>query len=214
MDVKKIADYPLILLAGGQASRMGALKGLIEFNGRPWLIEQLSRYADVGGKRAVVVLGYQHVDYFAAIPWLEEAQEMWALNGELEVACVINDKPEQGQFSSIQFGAEFLLNQSECQGAFILPVDVPGSSFCKLISSMSMNLDVCVPVWEEQGGHPVLLSSGFLAHLASLPNGFQDSRLDIQIHKLLSQKVFRISVEDTSVVLNINSREDWKRFTA
>jgi len=54
----KIEDFPLILLAGGRSSRMGIPKGLLDYHGHPWLLEQLRRFKAVSGKLAVVVLRY------------------------------------------------------------------------------------------------------------------------------------------------------------
>ena len=68
-----IKDFPLILLAGGRSSRMGTPKGLLDYQGHPWLVEQLRRFKAASGKRAIIVLGFHQAPYFEQIPWLEKA---------------------------------------------------------------------------------------------------------------------------------------------
>ena len=121
----KIEDFPLILLAGGRSSRMGTPKGLVEYQGRPWLLEQLSRFAAASGREAVIVLGYHQEQYFERIPWLRGAREEASVQSGLAVSVVVNKTPELGQFSSLQCALPFLL-EGDWSGAFILPVDVPG----------------------------------------------------------------------------------------
>ena len=49
-----LQDFPLILLAGGKSSRMGTPKGLVDYQGQPWLLEQLGRFRAACGERAMV----------------------------------------------------------------------------------------------------------------------------------------------------------------
>ncbi|MBI4765048.1 MAG: NTP transferase domain-containing protein [Deltaproteobacteria bacterium] len=103
-----IKDLPLILLAGGRSSRMGSPKGLLDYQGQPWLIEQLRRFKAASGKRAVVVLGFHQEQYFAKIPWLEKAVNQPIAQLGLEMLVAVNPMPEQGQFSSLQRAITFL----------------------------------------------------------------------------------------------------------
>jgi CTP:molybdopterin cytidylyltransferase MocA len=105
---KEIGDYPLILLAGGRSSRMGKPKGLLDYQGQPWLIEQLRRFKSASGKRSIVVLGFHQEPYFARIPWMEKAVGGTVRQLGLEISAVINPTPEQGQFSSLQSAIAFL----------------------------------------------------------------------------------------------------------
>ena len=70
---KEIGDFPLILLAGGRSSRMGTPKGLLDYQGHPWLVEQLLRFKAASGRQAIIVLGFHQALYFEQIPWLEKA---------------------------------------------------------------------------------------------------------------------------------------------
>ena len=43
----------LILLAGGKSARMGFPKGLLDYHGTFWILEQISRYKYVDRKSVV-----------------------------------------------------------------------------------------------------------------------------------------------------------------
>jgi molybdenum cofactor cytidylyltransferase len=210
----KIEDFPLILLAGGQSSRMGTPKGLVDYQGQPWLLEQLSRFEAASGKEAVIVLGYHQERYFERIPWLRGARDEAPVQYGLAVTVVVNKTPEFGQFSSLQSAIPFLLKKN-WSGAFVLPVDVPGPQrevYDRLGAAFNNNLDVVIPQHRSKGGHPVLLSRRFLGQLFSLPVANNEARLDKQIRVLSQERVARVRVSDPQVCLNINSLEEFRAF--
>ena len=50
-------------------------KGLSDFHGTPWILEQLKQFNEnAGGKKSVVVLGYDSEKYFEQIPSLKKAR--------------------------------------------------------------------------------------------------------------------------------------------
>src|SRR4051812_26917789 len=87
------AKTPVILLAGGNSSRMGVPKGLIEMNGRTWLENQIERLSQCGLREIIVVLGYHAEKYRERLPWLGT-----------RLPSVENAQPEFGPFSSITTG--------------------------------------------------------------------------------------------------------------
>ena len=210
----KIEDFPLILLAGGKSSRMGTPKGLVDYQGQPWLLEQLSRFEAASGKEAVIVLGYHQEQYFERIPWLRAARDEASVQSGLSVSVVVNKTPEFGQFSSLQCAIPFLL-EKDWSGAFVLPIDVPGPHrevYARLGAAFNDRLDVIIPQYRSKGGHPVLLSRRFLGRLISLPVANIEARLDIQIRALSQDRVARVKVNDSQVCLNINSLEAFRAF--
>lgn len=207
-------DFPLILLAGGQSSRMGIPKGLVDYHGKPWLLEQLGRFETAGGKEAVIVLGYHLERYFERIPWLRTTgnEELCPLN--LTVSVVVNQTPECGQFSSLQCAISVILGKDQ-PGAFILPVDVPGplkAVYDRLSAALIHKINVVIPQYRSKGGHPVLLSRRFLGQLISLPLESNEARLDLQIQGLSPERVARVRVSDAQVRLNINSSNDFRDY--
>ena len=206
--------FPLILLAGGRSSRMGTPKGLVDYQGQPWLLEQLSRFEAASGKEAVIVLGYHQEQYFERILWLRGAREGASVQSGLAVSVVVNKTPEFGQFSSLQCAIPSLLEKNG-SGAFVLPVDVPGPHeevYGRLCAAFNDRLDVIIPQYRSEGGHPVLLSRRFLGQLLSLPVANIEARLDIQIRALSPDRVARVRVSDPQVCLNINTLEEFRAF--
>lgn len=212
--INTIEAFPLILLAGGQSSRMGTPKGLVDFKDQPWLLEQLSRFEAASGKEAVIVLGYHQERYFERIPWLRGARDEASVQSGLTVSVVVNKTPEFGQFSSLQCAIPLLLER-DWSGAFVLPIDVPGPPrevYARLGAAFNDRLDVIIPQYRSKGGHPVLLSRRFLGQLLSLPVANIEARLDIQIRALSQDRVARVKVNDSQVCLNINSLEAFRAF--
>jgi CTP:molybdopterin cytidylyltransferase MocA len=106
----------------------------------------------------------------------------------------------------------FLLKLSQTDGVFLLPVDVPCPSTCvwkQLFPSELLDSPAAsIPQYKNQGGHPVFLNRAFLKKLGALPF---DSRLDQQIGALENKT--RILTDDSRVGLNLNTPEDWKKFS-
>lgn len=188
---------PLILLAAGKSARMGAPKALLVVEGKTWIRRQLESYFVAGGSKAWVVTGF----------WADEIEG--EVRGVANVAVVRNPDPQRGQFSSIQAGAQAVLQDAEIRSAFLLPIDTPApapETWAKLVVSA----EASVPVLDGRGGHPVLLSRAILEKMVTVAPGAPDARLDAQIHS--STRVLRIAVEDPRVRLNINTPEDFAAF--
>ena len=193
---------------------MGTPKGLVDYQGQPWLLEQLSRFEAALGKEVVIVLGYHQEQYFERIPWLRGARDEASVQSGLAVSVVVNKTPEFGQFSSLQRAIPFILEKG-WSGAFVLPVDVPGPQrevYSRLGAGFNNELDVVIPQYRSKGGHPVLLSRQFLGQLLSLPAANNEARLDKQIQALSQERVAKVRVSDPQVCLNINTLEEFRAF--
>ncbi|MFH1017818.1 MAG: nucleotidyltransferase family protein [Pseudomonadota bacterium] len=205
-----VQDFPLILLCGGKSSRMGQPKGLIDAKGKPFLERQLDRFRDAGGKRVVVVLGYDMQPYVQALSWLSAAPGIWTERDGLFRSVVVNTLPQYGPFSSITSGAEIVLARKD-RGAFILPVDVPAADkdvWEKLVNSFSGPVQACLPVFKGRGGHPVLLARTFLLALLHIPVDSPEARLDRQLRTIDQDQVARVFVNDERILKNMNTPGD------
>ncbi|MBI3558232.1 MAG: NTP transferase domain-containing protein [Deltaproteobacteria bacterium] len=203
--------FPLILLAGGNGQRMGTPKGLMRYQGKPWLMHQLELFEATHGHRALIVLGKHHEDYAKAMPWMKTACDATIELGQLHVTVAINEHPEHGQFSSLQCGARILVAE-KFSGAYVLPIDVPVPSmevWSHLRMHMTGDVAACIPESRGRGGHPVLLSHRYLETLLQMP---PESRLDVQLQVLPPEKIQRVAVADSNVVLNINTPEQWHKY--
>lgn len=202
-----IASYPLILLAAGKSSRMGSPKGLIDYFGRPWLLEQGERFRAAGGEQVVLVLGYHREAYFQEIPWLKDSVDQTIRRHDLEITTIENAHPEGGQFTSLlcAFSSSVI---RRAPGAWVLPVDVPGPDrkvYGALKAALYSPVAVVVPQYLSRGGHPVLLSASFIQALSTIPPEAPEARLDEQIHRLAPAARAYVPVEDRQVGLNLNT---------
>src|SRR5262245_14676117 len=137
-----IEHYPLILLAGGKSSRMGRPKGLLDFRGEPWLIRQLRAFVRAGGRRIILVLGFEAQAYQPILAHLD-------LGSEVECRVTVNPAPERGSFSSLQHGAIALLAEPSLEAAWISPIDVPlpaPETWAK-IQHEFRDAEVAIPAW-------------------------------------------------------------------
>ncbi len=196
-----LKDFPVIILAAGDSTRTGIPKGLLDYNGTPFLSHQLLLLLDIGFKNLIVVLGKDAEQYKAEIRQLNH------------LTVCINTQPERGPFSSIQCGLQEI-DAGEQNGPFILPADVPCPEkevWVKLIEGLnSSETLVTIPEFNERRGHPVLISAEFKNYLLECES---DSRLDFEINKQKElQKAKIISVNDKKITLNINTLEDWEAF--
>jgi len=209
-----ITSYPLILLAAGKSSRMGSPKGLIDYFGRPWLLEQCARFRAAGGEQVILVLGYHQEAYFQEIPWLKDSVDQTTRRHDLEITTLLNVHPEGGQFTSL-LCAITSAYISSAPGAWVLPVDVPGPDrmvYDALRAALHGPVAVVVPRYLSRGGHPVLLSASFIQTLAAIPPDAPKARLDVQIHRLVPAARAYVPVEDGQVGLNLNTPLDLKGY--
>jgi CTP:molybdopterin cytidylyltransferase MocA len=201
-----VSGAELVVLAAGRSSRLGIPKGLVEVKGQPWLELQLAAARVAGVSRATVVLNREAEPlYLASVP---------SLLRDRHVQVVINEDPDRGSFSSLLCALSVV---SAAAPAFILPVDVPAAKpevWSDLAAALRAGVDAAVPtLGDGRGGHPVLLSASFIAHLRSLPpDAARTARLD---HLLEGRRrlhsVAQVIVRDESVRLNLNTPSDWAK---
>lgn len=237
-----IRHFPLIILAGGKSSRMGTPKGLINYRGDFWLLEQLRRFKAASGERTVIVLGFHHEQYFEKISWSRTAVNESVNQLGLNISVVVNPNPEYGQFSSLLSAISILSVRPPCSGqlpegpgfafperrtptpegnffipgAFVLPVDVPGPQkkvYERLTGVFGEPVEAVIPRYQSKGGHPVLLSRAFLRRLATVSPSSAEARLDLQIRSLPVDRVTFVPVDDAFVCLNMNSLDEFQSYS-
>ena len=158
---------------------MGTPKGLIDFKGRSWLLEQLSRFKTAGGTRAILILGHHLQAYFEKISWLTDTRKRPDRQLGLEILAVLIPHPKKGQFSSLLAALASPLIQ-EAPGAFVLPIDVPGPDpkvYELLLESFADPVSVVIPRYHSRGGHPVLLAAPFMDALSKISLEAAEARL-------------------------------------
>ena len=199
----------LILLAGGRSSRMGSPKGLLDYHGVPWILEQVSRFRVIKNPKVYIGLGYDYEKYVEAIPWFNSAIDRSFNYNGTEVKVVINYEPELGPFSTLQ---KVLNSIDPKETVIVQPVDVPLLNKQNLSAIINENNSVVIPVCDDHKGHPVKLKSEFWNTLLAINLTSDNARLDTQIKEYNTSSITYLKASDNAVYQNINTQKDWKYY--
>ncbi len=199
----------LVLLAGGKSERMGLAKGLLKYQHTFWILEQLDRISKTQISTVYIGLGHNYQHYFDAIPWLSNAQNEFVEYHTLKVKVVINPNPELGSFSTLQTVLNTI--DSTCN-IVINPIDVPLLNPLEFNKITGTQNTVVIPAFEGKKGHPIKITFEFYNHLQTLNIADKNARLDFQLKKISPDKISIIEVNDSHILRNINTRQDWISF--
>ncbi|WP_369753330.1 NTP transferase domain-containing protein [Flavobacterium sp. WC2409] len=195
-----------IVLAGGKSERMGIAKGLLDYNNTYWILEQLDRISKTQITEVYIGLGFHYQDYFNAIPLLAEAQTHFMYFKEMKVRVVINPNPERGSFSTLQTVLQKIKTN---QAVLISPIDIPIPNATVLNAIIEIENTIVLPNFEGKNGHPIKLSNAFWKSLTPLDPKEENTRLDFQIKKVNLDEITEVEVNDSSILKNLNTQNDW-----
>jgi molybdenum cofactor cytidylyltransferase len=182
-----------IILAAGEARRMGYPKALIEHEGGKSFLQSL---ASTFGKAGCSILGVIGND----------AQAVMEQHPTLHlVTC---ERWQDGQMGAVKTG----LDQALEEGADLVllhPVDMPAlraSTLKSLIKTLGDSTEGLRPEFEGAPGYPIVLSRAAAEHLREKNGG--EMQLEAAVREL---SLRRIAVKDPGVVVNINTPETYER---
>jgi len=205
-------DSPiLVLLAGGKSSRMGSPKGLLDYQGTPWILEQVKRYSHIQNPKVYIGLGYDFQKYFDSIPWLKNAIDNFYNYNGVEVKVVMNNQPEYGAFSTLQ---TVLGEIEEHLTVMIQPIDVPLANIESLTAIVNENNSIVIARCKTKNGHPVKLKPVFWNTLLMVDTSSNNARLDTQIKQIKTSSITYVSITDNAVYQNINTLKKWNDYLA
>jgi molybdenum cofactor cytidylyltransferase len=173
-----------IVLAAGASSRMGALKPLLDLEGRSVLARAVGAFTGAGVEDVVVVTGHRGAEVAAAA-------------SALGARPVANPHFEDGMFSSVQAGAAAV---PEGRRFFLLPVDCPLVR-PETVGRVARTAEATgaagvVPVHDGRAGHPPLLGPELRSELlAARPTG--------GLRELLAarrERIVNLEVDDPGVL--------------
>lgn len=190
-------DCSVIILASGYSSRMGSPKFALAINSQTNFLENIIRqYLNIGIRNIIVVINSEGEKYIEQHP----------LRISNPIQLIINEHPEYERFYSLKLG----LSALEKDGySFIHPSDLPvvEESTLEQIYSKKEEADFVKPVFNNKGGHPILLSPRLVKELVKEKNE------DWKLNEFLKQySCYSIEVVDAGVLDNINSREEYLAF--
>jgi molybdopterin-guanine dinucleotide biosynthesis protein A len=204
-----IGSSVLIILAGGKSSRMGSPKGLLNFNNKPWILEQITRFKQTPQAKVYIGLGYDNDLYFKEIEWFKKAiNDFHDFNG-VAVKVVVNSSPEKGSYSTLQTVLKMI---EPSKNALVLPIDVPLLNTKELQKVMAIKNLVTIPTYHGKNGHPVKLAPQFWNELLEINSRSEEARLDYQIKKVSESSISYISMLDSSITKNLNTSYIWNNY--
>ena len=183
-----------IVLAAGISSRMGNPKLIMEWSDHTILEETVDQVLGAGYDGVVVVLG-------------DNWEELEDLLGDRPVKTARNLNYRSGMSSSIKAGVAFL--DSDATAFAIVLADQPliKSKIHDLVLAKfrSSKTGICVPVFEDATGHPVVFSSKYRADMFAL-QGDHGAR---GVLDLYAGDVTRFEVKTPEVVASINTKNEY-----
>jgi molybdenum cofactor cytidylyltransferase len=187
-----------VVLAAGGSRRMGQPKQLLPVSGQPMVHRVTAAACEAELAQVVVVVG-AHADAVRQ-----------ALAG-LPVDVVVNESWAEGMSTSMHAGLNAL--PSGIQAVLIILADQPGLT-PKLLDTLvaryhATRAAIVAPFYRGRRGNPVLFDRSLLGELEAT-RGDQGGRTLILRHE---RDVERVEVDDPSVLLDVDTRQDYERTT-
>ncbi|MFH1049450.1 MAG: NTP transferase domain-containing protein [bacterium] len=198
MNSENINSVGALILAAGSSDRMGTLKPFLRYDNNHLFIEKIiDSYLAIGCCHIVITIDYKNKK------WLSIKNEFKEVDS---VLFIHNSHPEYERFYSVQIG---LLEMSDVNYCFVQNADNPfitKTVLTTLLSRRKGNAYV-VPNYLKKGGHPILLGNEVMNHVLSVDN------VNSNLKEVLKEcQRIDCSVNDASVLININTPEDYKKY--
>lgn len=193
-------DFPIVVLAAGQSSRMRGTDKLLELvNGTPLIRVVVERA--LSATRAPVLVA------LPALPALRHQRQV-ALAG-LDVQCVAVERAQDGMGASLAAAVAALPAHSTAVMVVLADMpDVTAQDLCALAAQVAF--DAGHVIWRAAtaagtGGHPVVFHHSLFEHLTQLKadRGGQDI---LQAHK---NQVKLVPLSGDQARVDLDTPEDW-----
>lgn len=190
-----------LILAAGESRRMNYPKSMLQVsNGTRFIDIIIQEFVNFNCSEIVVVIN-------------KELKENIFLDDRIII--IINEHLEYERFYSIKIGLQALYNHSQLSKevnsdfCFIYNIDNP---FIKenILSTLYKNRigeGYVFPTFKGHGGHPVLIGKKIIEAVIS------EEKNDLNFRDFLNNyKYKKIEINDDSVLININSMDDYKHY--
>jgi CTP:molybdopterin cytidylyltransferase MocA len=192
----ELCEAGVVILAAGRSKRMKELKAFLPYDENARFVEKIiSTYSGWGCSEIVVVTN-------------PEASQRMKQAGMVPstATIVVNDHVEFERFYSVKLGLEAIRLSSFC---FIQNVDNPfiDSQILDLLYKHRSDEKYVSPIFENKGGHPVLLNRENINHICNWSENSANFK-----EVLDTMESLKVEMPDDRVLININSPEEYKRF--
>ncbi len=194
-----MAGVAAVLLAGGESTRMGTPKPLLEWGGQTLIEYQLAQLAEIPASPIVVVLGHRAHE---VLPYVHRAGAQ----------AIVNELYAEGRASSVRVGAAAL--PDDTQAIVILNVDQPrpASVSKRLVEEHFRRRSlITLPVHQGERGHPLIVDGSLLPELRQVREETQGLRAVIQRHE---RRITEIEFPSALVLLDMNRPEEYEKARA
>lgn len=188
-----------IVLAGGDSTRMGSTKALLDWRGQT-MIDHVLETARAGGCVTSFAVVGRDADAIQASAKLQGA------------TVLVNENPDAGQISSIKLAMRNLDFSTDC--ALIWPVDCPlvkPADVRALIETYAgwraSLMRMFIPTHEGSRGHPMLVDIGFRQPFMELKKN-ETARTVIEANPT---QVKEIPTSNPGVLTDIDTPEDYQQ---
>ncbi len=195
-----------ILLAAGVSRRMGTLKALLDWQGRPLIIHQIVALRQAGADEVVVVLGHR----------ADELQARIGANRDVYTAgnvhCVTNNNYAEGKTTSIKTGLRAIATDTDRPGTILLlNVDQPRSAgIIRQVLAAHRNGDgalITIPTCNGRGGHPIAVSRALYQELLDITELTQGMRAVTERRQAATQ---RVELGAPELLWDVNTPEQYQ----
>lgn len=223
-----------VLLAAGASRRMRSLKALLDWQGRPLIMHQITALRQAGADEVVVVLGYRADELQARIG---VNSEVYAVGG---VRCVVNGDYARGKTTSIIAGVSSIAGVNEVAGRggnagvgevagggavggagqsvgpiILLNVDQPRrvDTIRRILEAHWGNPEalITIPTYGGKGGHPIVVSRTLRPELLALSESTQGMRAVTERHRDATQ---RVELGAPELLWDVNTPEQYRAAVA
>jgi molybdenum cofactor cytidylyltransferase len=205
--MSRAASFAGVILAAGESSRMGADKALLPC---PPAVEGQPRTKDTFLSATIRSLSLS-TDFIIVVAGKNETAIAPVAYAE-GASVIVNPDPDRGQFSSLQIGLHEVLNRGR-DTAMITLVDRPPASPATIqilreaFEAAENDTWAMVPEFSGKHGHPYIAGRELIeAFLQASPAA--NARDVEHAHQ---QHIVYLHVDDPSVVLNINTPDDYAK---
>lgn len=188
-------NVSVVILSAGVSSRMRTDKAFLKVDNEQTFLEKIIKtYTNWGVGEIVVVTNNYQVDKVKSLVFLPENMKV-----------IINEYPDIGRFYSVKLGLHAIRSNSNC---FIQNIDNPFTTqkTLNLLFDQMEDDSTIIPVFENRGGHPVLLGTQIKNHILE-----HEKNDEILKDFLKRYKIKRIEGGTSRILTNINNPGEYDK---
>ncbi len=187
----------VIILAGGESSRMKHPKAFLKFDRRNTFLEKIiNEYVDAGIEDIILVINASS---------LNSENEIILSLLDNNITLIYNKKPEKGRLYSLKLGLSKLIGT---ENSFIQNIDNPfvSSNLLNKMIPLIKSGSYVSPTYNGKGGHPILISKLICNTILD----YDDT--SITLRNILAKFNKTTMPYDEQVLININTADDYTKY--